>query len=35
VTSLTLFFTWFKHLDTAYPDSELAAAKAEAAAAAE
>jgi len=33
VTSLTLFFTWFKHLDTAYPDSELAAAKAEAAAA--
>jgi Na+/proline symporter len=27
VTSLTLFFTWFRHLDKAYPDSELAAAK--------
>ncbi len=27
VTSLTLYVTWFRHLDRAYPDSELAAAK--------
>jgi Na+/proline symporter len=27
VTSLTLYFTWFRHLDKAYPDSEIAAAK--------
>jgi hypothetical protein len=27
VTSLTLFFTWFRHLNKAYPDSEIAAAK--------
>ena len=32
VTSITLFFTWFRHLNKAYPDSELAAAKAAAAA---
>jgi len=24
VTSLTLFFTWFRHLDNAYPDHEIA-----------
>jgi Na+/proline symporter len=27
VTSVTLFFTWFRHLDKAYPDAEIAAAK--------
>jgi Na+/proline symporter len=35
VTSVTLWFTWMRHLDVAYPDSELDAAKAEALAAAE
>lgn len=35
VTSLTLYVTWFKHLNKAYPDSEMAAAKASEAAAAE
>ena|GEM_PF-13489 len=29
-TSLTLWFTWMRHLDVAYPDTELDAAKAEA-----
>ena len=35
VTSVTLWITWMRHLDIAYPDSELDAAKAEALAAAE
>ena len=35
VTSVMLWITWLRHLDVAYPDSELDAAKAEALAAAE
>jgi solute:Na+ symporter, SSS family len=34
-TSLTLYLTWFRHLTTAYPDAEMAAAKASEAVAAE